>query len=80
MKTNYGRAEIEKFAASLVARGWTKTVENEIEQYASPMSATGLWVIITILGRTVRTVTSYNMKNTLRGLVDASIAAGNVKG
>ena len=79
MKTNFGRAEIENFAASLVARGWTKTEENGIEQYFSPMSPAGSWVNITICGRKVSTVTSYNMKNTLHGLVDARIAAANLK-
>ena len=80
MKTNSSRAEIEKFAASLVARGWSVTVENDIEQYMSPMSQLGEWVTVTIFGRNVRTVTSYNMKNTKCGLVDARIAAANFKG
>ena len=75
MKTNYSRADIEKFTASLVTRGWSKQVEGEHEAYMSPMTTGGNWVNVSVSGRNVRTVASWDMKTTKRGLVNAGIAA-----
>ena len=58
-----------------MAQGWSKRVEGEHETYMSPMTATGSWVNVSVFGRNVRTVTSWDMKTTKRGLVDAGIAA-----
>ncbi|NDE05400.1 MAG: hypothetical protein EB003_12280 [Flavobacteriia bacterium] len=78
MKTNYSKQQIENFAAALVAKGWSKSVENGIESYGSPMTATCEWVNITIYGRCVRTVTSWDVRNTKLGLVNASLAVKNL--
>jgi hypothetical protein len=77
MKTNYSRQDIDKFAASLEARGWSKTDGDGIQTYSSPVTVTGAWINVTIYGRKVRTVRSYS-RETLHGLVDARIAAMHI--
>ena len=67
--------DLLRFEDRLKALGWAYSEsEPGIRQYSSPASSDHSWVSITICGRKLRTICSWDMQTTLKGIEEASIA------